>query len=542
MYQALYRKWRPAAFDDVYGQPHVTKTLRNEVASGKLSHAYLFTGSRGTGKTTCAKILAKAVSCLSPIEGNPCLACEICKGIDSGAVLDVVEIDAASNNGVDNIRELREEANFTPVKAKYRVYIIDEVHMLSIGAFNALLKILEEPPDYVIFILATTEVHKLPPTILSRCQRFDFHHISPENIASRVRFVADREGISITDEAVTLIARVSDGALRDALSLLDRCSAADTSAAEITAELVGKCAGIAGKDYLFRLAGCVKDSNVQDALHVINDLHNESCSMERLCTELIGHFRNLLVAKTVKNPGDLIICSQDDLTRLRDQSAGFTAESLLHALSTLENTSVNLKRGFDQRTEIEMAMVRLGIRDQESGVKSQADILAKQVQTPMPIPAGVKEKTESFDGGRPSDENINALINETPPPQITDAPPVKAGPQIPAPPNNAENSGDSLGENSFWPETLERLKELSKPLSGVLADSFAYLDGNTVCIKSQNAALEQFLRIPSYYASLTEAIQQATGQRYTAEVHKGGTAQHGDDPFYALVKKINALK
>ena len=223
MYQVLYRKYRPKVFADVVGQPQVTVTLRNELQAGRIAHAYLFTGSRGTGKTTCAKILAKAVNCLHPVEGDPCGDCEICRGIDSGAVMDVVEIDAASNNGVENIRNLREEASFTPAAARYRVYIIDEVHMLSIGAFNALLKTLEEPPAHVIFILATTEVHKLPATILSRCQRFDFKRIASEDIADRLSDVAKREGAALEREAALLIARLADGALRDALSLLDQC-------------------------------------------------------------------------------------------------------------------------------------------------------------------------------------------------------------------------------------------------------------------------------------------------------------------------------
>ena len=244
-YQALYRKWRPQVFADVVGQEHVTRTLMNEVRTGRHSHAYLFTGSRGTGKTTCAKIFAKAVNCEHPVNGDPCNCCETCKGIDNGSILDVVEIDAASNNGVDNIREIRDEANFTPVGGKYRVYIIDEVHMLSTGAFNALLKTLEEPPEHVKFVLATTEVHKLPATILSRCQRFDFHRISPEDIAARLNYVAKEEHLDLTPGAANLIARLADGALRDALSILDQCIGQGTSIDEATVNAV---VGLAGRD------------------------------------------------------------------------------------------------------------------------------------------------------------------------------------------------------------------------------------------------------------------------------------------------------
>lgn len=297
MYRVLYRKWRPQTFEEVYGQPHITATLKNELVSGRVAHAYLFTGSRGTGKTTCAKILSKAVNCLSPHDGDPCNECEICRGIDNGSVLDVIEIDAASNNGVDNIRDLRDEANFTPVKAKYRVYIIDEVHMLSTGAFNALLKILEEPPEHVIFILATTEVHKLPATILSRCQRFDFKRITPEDICARLQYVAKHENITLDEDAAALIAKVADGALRDALSLLDRCCAVDE---HITSEVVTKSAGLAGRDYLMRLSECIIKKDCASALGIINELHMNSCDMERLCSEFMFHLRDLMIVKTVK--------------------------------------------------------------------------------------------------------------------------------------------------------------------------------------------------------------------------------------------------
>ena len=254
MYKVLYRKYRPRFFKDVVGQPQVTVTLQNELMRGRVAHAYLFTGSRGTGKTTCAKILSRAVNCLDPQEGDPCGVCEVCKGLEEGSILDVVEIDAASNNGVDNIRGLIEEANFTPTTARYRVYIIDEVHMLSASAFNALLKTLEEPPAHVIFILATTEVHKLLPTILSRCQRFDFHRIDPQAMASRVQQVAQLEGAQCEADAALLIARIADGALRDALSLLDQCLGRGR---QVTVEMVNQTAGVAAQGYLTALAQAV---------------------------------------------------------------------------------------------------------------------------------------------------------------------------------------------------------------------------------------------------------------------------------------------
>ena len=283
MYRAFYRKYRPSTFTSVVGQEHITKTLENAVKSGKTSHAYLFTGSRGTGKTSCAKILSKAVNCLNPVDGNPCNECEICRGIDNGSILDIIEIDAASNNGVDNIRDLREEANFTPANAKFRVYIIDEVHMLSIGAFNALLKTLEEPPAHVIFILATTEVHKLPSTILSRCQRFDFKRIEPEAIAERLKEVALKENLTLADDGAMLIARIADGAMRDALSLLDRCSSVE---GVIDSTAVAKSAGLAGREYIFELCDSIIEKNPAKALEIVDKLYNDSCDMSVLSQSL----------------------------------------------------------------------------------------------------------------------------------------------------------------------------------------------------------------------------------------------------------------
>ncbi len=316
MYQVLYRKYRPQVFSDIAGQEHVTSTLANELREGKISHAYLFNGSRGTGKTTCARILAKAVNCLDPRDGNPCNECEMCRGIDNGSILDVIEIDAASNRGVDNIRDLTDEAAFTPANAKYRVYIIDEVHMLTIEAFNALLKTLEEPPEHVKFILATTEVHKLPPTILSRCQRFDFRRIPVEDIVKRLKYVCQSEGLSIDDSAAALVAGIADGALRDALSLLDQCASRSKN---ITAQVVESAAGMAGKTYLYDLADALNNKDAAKVFGMIDDLHNASCDMERLCSELISHFRNLMVVKTVKKAEGLIVCTAEELEKIAAQ-------------------------------------------------------------------------------------------------------------------------------------------------------------------------------------------------------------------------------
>ncbi|MEE1173050.1 MAG: DNA polymerase III subunit gamma/tau, partial [Ruminococcus sp.] len=317
VYQVLYRKWRPQRFDDVSGQEHIVATLKKEVAENRLNHAYLFTGSRGTGKTTCAKILSKAVNCLDPQNGNPCGKCEICRDIENGSVTDIVEMDAASNRKIDNIRDIIEEVQFKPARCKYRVYIIDEVHMLTTEAFNALLKTLEEPPSHVLFILATTEVHKLPQTILSRCQRFDFHRIPPRDIADRLLYVAGQEGVALHDNAALLAASVADGALRDALSLLDRCIAISS---DIDEEVVRNAAGLADKEYLYELAACTINKNTAKSLEIIDRLYSESKDMSRLCDELIAHFRALMLIKSVRNPRDILVMSESELEKAQTQA------------------------------------------------------------------------------------------------------------------------------------------------------------------------------------------------------------------------------
>lgn len=356
MYRVLYRKWRPQTFSDVSGQPHITDTLMNEVKENRLAHAYLFTGSRGTGKTSCAKILSKAINCLNPVNGNPCNNCEICKGIDEGSVLDVVEIDAASNRGIDDIRALREESAFTPAQAKFRVYIIDEVHMLTIEAFNALLKTLEEPPEHIVFILATTEVQKLPSTILSRCQRFDFRRISVDAIVERLKYVAEKENVTIDNTAATLIARIADGGMRDALSVFDRCLSISEN---VTEKVVSDAAGIMSKDYLFALSYAFKNKDTSKALSIIDELHNSSCDTERLCTELTNHFRSLLVIKSVNNPENILVSTNEELEELKKISELFTIEEILSVMNILSATIASIKVTQNRRVETEMAMIKI---------------------------------------------------------------------------------------------------------------------------------------------------------------------------------------
>ena len=398
MYQVLYRKYRPRVFADVYGQDHVTSTLKNEIKEGRISHAYLFTGSRGTGKTTCAKILAKAVNCPNAVDGEPCNACEICKGLDSGTIYDVVEIDAASNNGVDNIRDLREEVNYTPTRGKYRVYIIDEVHMLSTGAFNALLKTLEEPPAHVIFILATTEVHKLPATILSRCQRFDFKRIQPESMAVRLQQVAGLEGMELAPDAATLIARIADGALRDGLSILDQCAGRSK---QITAQLVSEVAGLAGREALYRLSDAVLARDSSAAVEELAQLHENSYDMERLCVEMINHFRNFMMVKTVKKSRELIICTDDEYKHIEASAGQFTLAQILRGLDLFQSTLVKIKGGATPRIEMEMAFIRLcepKLETDSDAINQRLSALERAVQNGVPA-APVKTVQSPVPGG-----------------------------------------------------------------------------------------------------------------------------------------------
>ena len=553
MYQVLYRKYRPKVFSDVYGQDHVTSTLKNEIKNGRVSHAYLFTGSRGTGKTTCAKILAKAVNCEHNVDGEPCNECEVCKGLDNGSIYDVVEIDAASNNGVDNIRELRDETNYAPSRGKYRVYIIDEVHMLSTGAFNALLKTLEEPPAHVIFILATTEVHKLPATILSRCQRFDFKRIQPETMAVRLKEVAGLEGLSLDDDAAVLIARIADGALRDGLSILDQCAGRSK---EINSDLVSEVAGLAGREAMYKLSDCIANSDSNTAMSIISDLYQNSFDMERLCVEMINHFRNFLVAKTVRKSRELIICTDDEYNTILEASKNFTVESIVFALDLFQNTLVTIKGGASARIEVEMAFIKLcepkmdesiaslldRVSKLENAIKSGVKVQPTQTAVPAPKEEYVpkeepKLQPKAEPTPEPTPEPESTPVEEEPPVQeqqpVVETPPVE---HKTAPPVSDPNE---TVEFTQWGDFMDVLHRTNIPLFGVLSGSKGYVRGEFFLLDSPNPAVRDFIKLPIHSRSIKAALLEVTGVHFKLGLFKRQTEQSAPkrDPLEDLINQ-----
>ena len=539
MYQVLYRKYRPKVFSDVVGQEHITKTLETEIETGKLSHAYLFTGSRGTGKTTCAKILSKAVNCPNVKNGNPCGECEICKGIDSGAILDVTEIDAASNNGVDNIRQIREEVSFAPVNCRYRVYIIDEVHMLSIGAFNALLKTLEEPPTHVKFILATTEVHKLPVTILSRCQRFDFKRVNTSAMVSRMTDIAQMEGFTLTPDGASLIARLSDGGMRDALSLLDQCAGRGK---DIDSALVAQVAGITGKEHLFSLSDAVSAKDSAGCIDIIDTLHASSFDMERLASDLINHFRNLMIVKTVKDAANILVCTKEEIESYKEQSTKFTLEAILFSIDLLQSALANIKRGVNRRIEMEMTLIRMASPRLDTDNKA---LLRRISDLELAVKSGsisVSVKAEEPKSAKPEATAEKPALQVEDLPYDDMPPPPEDEPKIaPAP------ASDECVPFTQWAQVLSELKELNKGIWGILIDSEAYIRNDFVLINSENPTFPMFIKQGSASRDVKEAIFRTVGKKYRLGIFKSAsnqtaqTAQKKKDPLSDLISSARDM-
>lgn len=427
MYRALYRKWRPQRFEDVVGQRAIVTALKNQITANRVGHAYLFTGVRGTGKTTCAKIFAKAVNCLHPVNGDPCGECEICKGIDNGSILDVVEMDAASNNGVDDIRDLRDETAYTPSACKYKVYIIDEVHMLSTAAFNALLKTLEEPPAHVIFILATTEIQKVPATILSRCQRYDFTRIGPEDIARRVEYIASEEKLELSPDGAELIARLADGALRDALSILDTCAGVT---AKIDADVVRRMAGVTDRSYLFRISDALEAQDGATALAQLAQLRQQSVDVKRLTEELIAHYRALMLAALPGGQSLLSGVSPEEEALYLEKGPQLGQREAIRAIRALGSALEHMTRGSDQRIELELALFGLSEPPQQpQAVPVQAAPVRAAAQPAAPQPFASATAVQPF----ASAPTTQPPIPSVPVVQSAAEPkPVKAEPSVPS--------------------------------------------------------------------------------------------------------------
>ena len=485
-YQALYRKYRPQTFDDVSGQMAVTQTLKTQLLSGKMSHAYLFTGSRGTGKTSCAKILAKAVNCLNPDNGNPCNCCSACKAIDSGSCMDVLEIDAASNNGVDNVRDLRDDAIYSPSQVKMRVYIIDEVHMLSISAFNALLKIIEEPPEHLLFILATTELHKVPATILSRCQRFSFRRISQEDIAARLQYVAYQDNIDLDDAAARVIARLADGGMRDGLSLLDQCASATTG--ELTADRVYACLGIAGERKCGELMGYITNHDTKSALELFNRLYTEGKDLSAMLDEMACLCRDLLVMKTAGGAAITMLSGVASDKEIQELTRALSSAELVRMMNLIQTTLSGFTRSASRRMDAELCILEMcqpELSLDAKAINARLTRLEEQIKSgsfvaAAPAKAAPAAMEEDYDDDRP------------PMPDDADAPPLME--ELPP-----QRNDTPVG---FWSELVGAVrKELKPPVSGFFvatpnAPVQGVLVGNKLELRCSNGFTAQMLDKP----------------------------------------------
>lgn len=502
------------SFDDVVSQPQVTQTLKNQIKNGKTAHAYLFTGSRGTGKTTCARIFAKAINCLNPKDGEPCLECEICKNADNGTLSDIFEMDAASNSKVDDIRELREGVVYTPEMCRFKVYIIDEVHMLSPGAFNALLKTMEEPPEHVKFVLATTEIHKVPATIVSRCQHFDFRRIRTEDIVARIEYIASQENLGLEHSAAELIARLSDGGMRDALSLLDQCAAYSDN---IDTAVVSSAAGIAGRDYLFDIIEKITAKDTAGALEKINELYSMSKDLKVLCSELIEQLRNVMLLKAVNGATDLITCLPDELDRLKGIAAGVNIDTVLYQLTSLQDCLDRFRGAASKRTELEMCIIRLC-----SGTPS-----------PMAAQAAPQEDTQAL---------INR-INELERRLASGAAPAQAAPvQQPKPAPKPAKPLKKFDVNNYtpledWQQILDKVREEYPGIAAFLQNSAAAIEGDTFNIICASDFYKMKFKASNDSAKLKKIVHDFYNKDFEFMLYTASSVDIGDKE-----NPINVLK
>ena len=528
MYHALYRKWRPQKFADVVGQEPIVTALQNQIASGRIGHAYLFTGTRGTGKTTCAKIFAKAINCLDHSSPDPCGECEVCRGIDEGTVLDISEIDAASNNSVDDIRDLRDETAFLPTVCQYKVYIIDEVHMLSTSAFNALLNTMEEPPPHVIFILATTEVQKVPATILSRCQRYDFARITADKIAGRLLYVASQESFTLTEGAAALIGRLADGAMRDALSILDTCAGVST---QVDEALVRRMAGVTDRAYLFEISDAIAKGDAVAALQKVAELRQQSVDMRRLCTELAGHYRNLMLSSLPQGTALLTGISPEEEAAYSARASTPQADAV-RGIEAFGEALEKMGRGADQRIELELAIFSLTQPAAQPAVQvvqqaapaaqgqpapfasGPAPFAAQPVQPAVPSPAAPAVPP----AGQPGQPPVAQPEEETAPWQAAPANPQAFAPE-PSPPPAAPAApavppaDRTLRPFAPWPQVLEALSGRDPAMSSFLRGSGAFYDGRRVLIDCNETFRDYMRQNKETNRLLKQVILEVSGIR-----------------------------
>ena len=541
MYQALYRKWRPKTFSDVVGQEHVTETLQRQVAEGRLSHAYLFTGTRGTGKTTCAKILAKAVNCEHPENGNPCNKCSSCLGIESGGFLDVMELDAASNNGVDHVRALRDEAIYSPAQVKKRVYIIDEVHMLSIAAFNALLKILEEPPEHLMFILATTELHKVPATILSRCQRFAFRRILPREIVGRLNYIAEQEGIDLRPDGAELLAHIADGALRDALSLLDQCAAAGGT---IDSAAVLDALGLAGNLQTAQLMDCVLRRDTKAALLLLHRLYGSGKDVGAVLGELSALARDLLISKTAPEGGAALLTGGYDSQTMDGLLRQADSARLIAICTTLQRTAADMNVSVNRRADAELCLLKLcdetlsgdlsainarlarleqqmtaGVR--YAAAESTAQVVPAPAEKPAPARAAAKPTAVEDEAPPPWEDSVPApadgSFDDAPPPYGEPAEPERPQSATPAPaPQAAEPKVESpklTGDSDIWLTLMESYKNrLTPDKRAFVGQADGRLANGVLTVYCPTAVTKAMLDTEAVAAVLREVTGQSVGQ------------------------------
>ena len=501
------------SFDDVVSQPQVTQTLKNQIKNDKTAHAYLFTGSRGTGKTTCARIFAKAINCLNPKDGEPCLECEICKNADNGTLSDIFEMDAASNSKVDDIRELREGVVYTPEMCKYKVYIIDEVHMLSPGAFNALLKTMEEPPPHVKFVLATTEMHKVPATIVSRCQNFDFRRIRTEDIVARIEYISSQEGLTLEHNAAELIARLSDGGMRDALSLLDQCAAYSEN---IDTAVVSTAAGIAGRDYLFDIIERITVKDTAGALAKINELYGMSKDLKVLCSELIEQLRNVMLLKAINGSSDLITCLPDELERLKGIAANVNIDTVLYQLTTLQDCLDRFRGATSKRAELEMCIIRLC-----SGAPLKGAQAAPAADT-QALLARIDELERRLAAGGTA--------------------PAQAAPPKPAPPPKPAKPLKKFDVNNFtpledWQQILDKVREEYPGIAAFLENSAAAIEGDTFNIICASDFYKMKFKASNDSAKLKKIVHDFYNKDFDFMLYTASTVDIGDKE-----NPINVLK